>query len=148
MNNTKNIGHLLPYGLTDVFCQHYFRRVLSSATASSFPSNYFVIWDKHRHEPDGLFQNYIRFFINLFFVLRTRIYCEDRKNFAYKINHPSQGWGVKYVMFLFQSLIFVATCIKNYIRFLISFYFASFACSKNCENRQKIARNFLATINS
>ena len=28
-------------------------RLNASATASRFPSNYFVIWDKHRHEPAG-----------------------------------------------------------------------------------------------
>lgn len=30
----------------------------------------------------SLLKNYIRFFNNLYFVLRTRIYCEDHKIFV------------------------------------------------------------------
>lgn len=46
---------------------------------------------------------------------------------------------VRKVIFLEAMLVFLALLLKNYIRFLISFHFASFACSKNCENRKNIA---------
>ena len=36
-------------------------------------------------------------------------------------------------------LVFLASLLKNYIRFLISFYFASFACSKTVKIEKNIA---------
>ena len=77
-----------------------------------------------------MLKNYIRFFINLVFVLRTRLYCENLKKIAYNLNHPSQGWGVGYVMFLESMLVFLALLLKNYIRFFINFYFGALHLEK------------------
>lgn len=69
-----------------------------------------------------IFVTCIRFFTNLVFVLRTRLYCVNRKNIAYKIKHSSFGWSVRNVMFLESMLVFLALVLKNYIRFFINFY--------------------------
>ena len=83
--------------------------------------------------------NYTRFFINLYFVLCTRIYCEDRKNYELLLNK------MRKVMFLESMLVFLASFLKNYTRFFINLYFV--LCTRiYCEDHKNFAYKIFITI--
>ena len=79
------------------------------------------------HEPGRLASNYIRFLINLVFMLRARLYCEDRKNIVYdnKSPHPMMGCKVRNV---FQRTLLPSTRLG--INFVASCFHEPTGCIK------------------